>query len=68
MINAADEVAVSAFLSGLIAFDSIPRIISETLRVHRFESNPSLSDVLSIDSWARQYAEGLVERIRSGGV
>jgi len=68
VINAADEVAVSAFLSGLIAFDSIPRIISETLRVHRFESNPSLSDVLSIDSWARQYAEGLVERIRSGGV
>lgn len=68
VVNAADEVAVSAFLDGQISFDSIPRIINETLRIHRFESNPRLDDVLSIDRWARQHAESLVQRARVGGV
>lgn len=68
VMNAADEVAVSAFLDGEIGFCDIPRIISETLRIHRFESSPSLDEVLAIDGWARRQARSLASEIHQGGV
>jgi 1-deoxy-D-xylulose-5-phosphate reductoisomerase len=68
VVNAADEVAVSAFLDGVIGFDHIPRIISETLRIHRYESNPGVDEVLASDRWARRYASDLVRRIARGGM
>ena len=68
VMNAADEVAVSAFLDGAIRFDHIPRIISETLRIHRYESNPGVDEVLASDRWARRHASDLIHRIARGGV
>jgi 1-deoxy-D-xylulose-5-phosphate reductoisomerase len=68
VVNAADEVAVSAFLDGVIGFDHIPRIISETLRIHRYESNPGVDEVLACDRWARRHASDLVHRIARGGM
>lgn len=68
VINAADEVAVSAFLSGRIPFDSIPCIIDKTLRAHRFDSKPSFDELMAMDAWARRYAESLVQRGNCGGV
>lgn len=68
VMNAADEVAVSAFLDGAIRFDHIPRIISETLRIHRYESNPGVDEVLASDRWARRHASDLIHRIARGGM
>jgi 1-deoxy-D-xylulose-5-phosphate reductoisomerase len=68
VMNAADEIAVSAFLEGTIRFDHIPRIISETLRIHRYESNPGVDEVLASDRWARRHASDLIHRIPRGGV
>jgi 1-deoxy-D-xylulose-5-phosphate reductoisomerase len=60
VLNAANEVAVQAFLDGLISFDSIPSIVEETLEGHE-PLQPRLDEVLEVDAWARTKARGLVE-------
>src|SRR5437773_522167 len=48
-LNAADEVAVAAFLEGSIAFLDIPRVIEQTLRETKDHHPESISKVLSED-------------------
>ena len=57
VLNAANEVAVRTFLDQAISFDKIPEIISDTIDQHVNVSNPSLSDILETDRWARKQAE-----------
>ena len=57
VLNAANEVAVQTFLDQVISFDRIPEIIRDTLDQHVNVSNPSLSDILETDRWARKQAE-----------
>ena len=57
VLNAANEVAVQTFLDQAISFDRIPEIIRDTLDQHVNVSNPSLSDILETDRWARKQAE-----------
>jgi 1-deoxy-D-xylulose-5-phosphate reductoisomerase len=61
-LNAANEVAVDAFLEDRIGFLSIPEILKETLS--RLESRPAsdLESVLEADRRAREEAERLVSR------
>ncbi len=67
VLNAANEVAVEAFLSGTIAFFEISRIVERTIRQHRLEPSPTLDDLLGADRWARQTARALMgETCRSG--
>jgi 1-deoxy-D-xylulose-5-phosphate reductoisomerase len=55
--NAANEVAVAAFLAGQVPFLAIPRIVEQTLsRIKTAEPN-SLDDVLAIDQTARRTAQ-----------
>ncbi len=61
-LNAANEVAVQAFLDGRLSFPSITRITSEVMHSHRFLEHPALDDVLHADSAARAAAE---ERVAS---
>ena len=56
-LNAANEVAVQAFLDGRIGFTEIPRRIEKVLHKHRVLKNPKLADLLETDGWARQEAE-----------
>jgi len=56
VINAANEVAVSAFLNGRIGFTDIPRIISSSLEHMEHLSHPSLADVVALDGETRLYA------------
>jgi 1-deoxy-D-xylulose-5-phosphate reductoisomerase len=56
VLNAADEVAVEAFLERRIAFSDIPRLIGAALEAHRVESADSLQAIVSADKWAREYA------------
>ncbi|MFZ0319917.1 MAG: 1-deoxy-D-xylulose-5-phosphate reductoisomerase [Candidatus Sulfotelmatobacter sp.] len=62
-LNAADEVAVAAFLEGSIAFDDIPRIIEKTVAASNSGKLGSIHEVLQADSEARRYAQ---ERVSSG--
>jgi 1-deoxy-D-xylulose-5-phosphate reductoisomerase len=62
-LNAADEVAVSAFLDGSIGFDQIPRIIERVMNVAKAAKLESISKVLEADAQARQKAREQVEQI-----
>ena len=56
-LNAADEVAVAAFLAGKITFDEIPRIIEDAVSASNSEKLESIAKVLEADAEARRYAE-----------
>ena len=56
VLNAANEVAVAAFLAGEIGFLDIASIASETLRCYAPETPASIADVLAVDSEARARA------------
>ena len=60
VLNAANEVAVHAFLERRLTFDRIPVVIEKTLASHTNQQAPSLDDILAADAWARQVANGLV--------
>ena len=56
VLNAANEVAVEAFVAGKITFGQIPRLVASALQQHfadGFVAAPSLDDLLSADHWAR---------------
>jgi 1-deoxy-D-xylulose-5-phosphate reductoisomerase len=63
VLNAADEVAVGAFLAGRIAFTGIAAVIETTMRAYRGSSRlPGFAEVLEIDAWARGRAEEACRR------
>lgn len=61
ILNAANEVAVQAFLASKIAFMDIPRMIEDTLSTMTIAEAASLEDLISIDQAARCVAESWVE-------
>ena len=67
-LNAADEVAVAAFLEGAIRFNDIPRIIEEVLSRTNTVSMESIGDVLKTDAEARRCAQEQVSDIGQAGL
>ncbi len=64
VVNAANEIAVEAFLAGKISFPGIVRVVSETASAAgRVRSPGSLEEAEEIDSMARRKAAGAVERL-----
>jgi 1-deoxy-D-xylulose-5-phosphate reductoisomerase len=63
-LNAADELAVAAFLAGSIGFDDIPRIIREVIHETDARRPESIKEVLLMDSDARRLARQRVEHRR----
>ena len=57
--NAADEIAVAAFLDGKIKFTDIPKIIEKTIE-KEFSKGNSFEEVFYTDSEARKFASALV--------
>ena len=57
--NAADEIAVAAFLDGKIKFTDIPKIIEKTIE-KEFTKGNSFEEVFYTDSEARKFASALV--------
>ena len=53
-LNAANEVAVQAFLNGQIKFTEIASSVEKVINNHHYIKNPCLEDILSADAWARQ--------------
>jgi 1-deoxy-D-xylulose-5-phosphate reductoisomerase len=64
-LNAADEIAVSAFLEGSIGFDQIPGIIEEVLSRTNSGKLDSIAKVLEADAESRRYAQERVEQART---
>ena len=60
VLNAADEVAVQAFLENRIAFTEIPRLIENTLNAHSVDSRVTFENVMSADAWARRHVWAMV--------
>jgi 1-deoxy-D-xylulose-5-phosphate reductoisomerase len=65
VLNAANEVAVDAFLEGKIGFREIHRIIEKTMNRHVASRPSEVEAVLEVDRWARQKAQSLVSREHS---
>ncbi len=59
--NAADEIAVEAFLNRRLPFGEIPRIIGETVRAMGAKPVEDLAHLLEVDEMARNRARGAVE-------
>ena len=59
-MNAANEIAVDAFLNGGIRFPAIAEIIRRTMDAHRPQEVDSIETALDTDRWAREKAESLV--------
>ncbi len=66
VLNAANEVAVAAFLNGQLAFTGIPALIASVLDQHVSESVASLDHVFELDRWSREQSELWLKRHGSG--
>ena len=56
VLNAANEVAVDAFVNGRIGFPEIPSTVRRTMDRHRVVEHPALESILEADRWARSEA------------
>jgi len=63
VLNAANEVSVGEFLDKRLEFISIPRVIDKGLDKHRNIAKPDLTEIKAADSWARQEAYNIIERL-----
>ena len=63
VLNAANEIAVDAFLADRIGFMDIAAIIAGTLDSHRSEANPDLEAIIAADRSARIRAGELLRRL-----
>ena len=59
VLNAANEVAVGAFLDGRLAYLGIPDVVERVLDAH-VPVAPSLEGVLEVDAWARGEASATI--------
>src|SRR5437667_1614423 len=64
VLNAANEIAVSAFLAGQISFPRIWRTVGEVMNRHTSIAKPALDAILQADQWARAEATRCVETLK----
>ncbi|RMH54465.1 MAG: 1-deoxy-D-xylulose-5-phosphate reductoisomerase [Candidatus Hydrogenedentota bacterium] len=62
VVNAANEVAVQAFLEERISFGAIPRIVTEVLERHEVKEESDEGVIREADEWARVTAERFVRK------
>lgn len=62
VLNAANEVAVNAFLDETIQFLDIPRVIETVMNRHQIADKLDLDAIVAADRWARREAERLVNK------
>jgi len=60
VMNAANEVAVEAFLNNDLKFLQIYPIIKKVMQKHQTIKSPTLNEILHADSWARRQAKELI--------
>ncbi|GAB6875750.1 1-deoxy-D-xylulose-5-phosphate reductoisomerase [Thermaerobacter litoralis] len=67
VLNAANEVAVAAFLEGRLPFPGIAETVAAVLDRHRPRPVARLEDVLEADAWAREEAQARVAGMSGAG-
>ncbi len=65
VLNAANEIAVQAFLEERLPFIKIPDLISKTMERHEVVEKPDLSDILDADKWSRKFAESEISILKN---
>jgi 1-deoxy-D-xylulose-5-phosphate reductoisomerase len=60
VLNAANEMAVSAFLEKRIPFPGIWQLVEQVMNRHASVADPSLDAILAADQWARGAAAALI--------
>ena len=63
VLNAANEVAVAAFLADQIRFVAIPEVIRRTLDAHTPGAADGLEPIVAADGWARDQAATVVSAL-----
>jgi 1-deoxy-D-xylulose-5-phosphate reductoisomerase len=64
VLNAANEVAVQAFLDNRIPFSSIPRLVNQAMDEHALDPAAELEAILEADAWARRRTEEEIPNLR----
>lgn len=63
VLNAANEIAVEAFLDKKVHFTEISQILEKVMNKHNTVDNPDLDEVLEVDKWARALASNVIGRL-----
>jgi 1-deoxy-D-xylulose-5-phosphate reductoisomerase len=58
-MNAANEIAVAAFLDDRLAFPRIWALVAATMEAHAPTLHASLDEILEADAWARKHTAAL---------
>jgi 1-deoxy-D-xylulose-5-phosphate reductoisomerase len=62
VLNAANEMAVAAFLQGRLTFMGIPETVEATMNAHQPQALESLDQILAVNRWARDFAHDWINR------
>ncbi|HEX9830288.1 MAG TPA: 1-deoxy-D-xylulose-5-phosphate reductoisomerase [Thermodesulfobacteriota bacterium] len=60
VMNAANEIAVAAFLQQRIKFIEIVTVVRQTMEIHKTLPGDTIEQILESDSWARKIAESII--------
>ncbi|MBI5097744.1 MAG: 1-deoxy-D-xylulose-5-phosphate reductoisomerase [Nitrospirae bacterium] len=66
VLNAANEIAVEAFLDRRISFTSIPLVVSLTMTEHRVLMADTIEEIIKVSDWAKMKAAEIVESLELG--
>ena len=61
ILNAANEVAVNAFLEGSLKFTDLPLLIQQVMNEHEVKPVQTIEDILRADQWARERAKAILQ-------
>jgi 1-deoxy-D-xylulose-5-phosphate reductoisomerase len=61
ILNAANEIAVNAFLEGSLKFTDVPFLLQRVMEEHEVKSVHTIEDILRADQWARERSKAIVE-------
>ena len=61
VLNAANEIAVGAFLEGSLKFTEIPLFLQRVMGEHEVKTVHTVEDILKADHWARERSKAILE-------
>ena len=61
VLNAANEIAVSAFLEGSLKFTDLPLLIQQVMNQHEVKPVKTVEDILRADQWGREKSKALLQ-------
>ncbi|MDD2625026.1 MAG: 1-deoxy-D-xylulose-5-phosphate reductoisomerase, partial [Candidatus Riflebacteria bacterium] len=68
VLNAANEIAVEAFLNKIISFIEIPQLIETTLNGFKNDDVKSIDQLIEIDYQARAYAKSMIKTEKKSAI